>query len=446
MVDNTIVSRLRPRWDALVNSISQNLGTSVVRSAVSVPSQAQLDRARILKFRKTDANTKMNQAREALAATPGNKAALEALKAAQQEHRNVLFDETIERVGQVAGDYIGDGTRNLWWLINAPQAITGLVGRTIMKSEGSDALGAALGGTGLTLGMELATGNIDLTNLDEAGRPKGYSVLFPKEIQQVNPETGEIEIVLDRTKSNNPAAEIAARYFLNRTGRILPEEQFLAERPDVTPEEYARFRAAKQDNTFFGLEDMPVQTSAPLGAIAGALASNATGKNRIAGALLGGITAPLAKEVAIDVPTSLGILHGTTETPDDPVGEIEFLGYRIPFKAIAATAALGAGMKLGARALRNRSMTNTPMQLGFDFGEKGQFKGRFTEEAVGPSKGLMPRSHIKVFEDRELLSRWLDNVTDRNYLVDKVGGKYYVYEDNRPERVKRMRGIGVEEF
>jgi hypothetical protein len=409
---------------------------------MSAPSKEQLERARILNIRKSDANRKMMQAREALAANPGDMAALEALKAAKRERSNVLADEGIERVGQVAGDYIGDGTRNLWWLINAPQAITGLVGRNIMKSEGVGPLGAALGATGLTLGMELATGNIDLTNLDEAGRPKGYSVLFPKETQQVNPETGEVEIVLNRTKSNNPAAEIAARYFLNRTGRILPEEQFLAERPDVTPEEYARFRAAKQENTFFGLENMPVQTSAPLGAIAGAVASNATGRNRIAGALLGGITAPLAKEVAIDVPTSLGILHGTTETPDDPVGEIEFLGYRIPFKAIAATAALGAGMKLGARALRNKSMTNVPKQLGLDLEQKG----RFTEEAVGPPGGPIPRSHVKVFDNHDALTRWLDNVYDKNYAVDEVKGKFYVYEDNRPERVKRMRGIGVEEF
>jgi hypothetical protein len=435
MVDNTILSRLRPRWDTLVNSMRQNLGTSVVRNAMSVPSDEQLERAKILNIRKSNADRKLTQAREALAANPGDMAALEALKAAKRERSDVFADEGIERVGQVAGDYIGDGTRNLWWLINAPQAITGLVGRSIMKSEGTGALGAALGGTGLTLGMELATGNIDLTNLDEAGRPKGYSALFPKEIQQINPETGELEVVLDRTKSNNPAAEIAARYFLNRTGRILPEEQFLAERPDVTPEEYARFRAAKQDNTFFGLEDMPVQTSAPLGAISGAVASNATGRNRIAGALLGGITAPLAKEVAIDVPTSLGILHGTTETPDDPVGEIEFLGYRIPFKAIAATAALGAGMKVGARALRNRSMTNVPKQLGLDLAQTG----RFTEEAVGPARGAIPRSHVKVFEDSNDLVRWLDSVPDTNYKVDEVQGKFYVYKDQTPARIRRQR-------
>ena len=65
MVDNTIVSRLRPRWDTLVNSMRQNLGTSVVRNAMSVPSKEQLERARILNIRKSDANRKMMQAREA---------------------------------------------------------------------------------------------------------------------------------------------------------------------------------------------------------------------------------------------------------------------------------------------------------------------------------------------------------------------------------------------
>lgn len=435
MVDNPAITGIRSRVRDFVNSTRQNVGTSVLRNAFAAPTAEQRARMNIFNIRKADADRKIKDARETLRANPGNNDALMALQQAKQDRANVWYDENIDRLGQVAGDYVSDGTRNLWWLINAPQAITGLAGRGIMKSEGYGPLGAVVGGTGLTLGMELATGNIDPTNLDEAGRPRGYSVLFPKETQQVNPETGEIEVVLDRTKSNNPAAEIAARYFLNRTGRILPEEQFLVERPDVTPEEYARFRAAKQDNTFFGLEDMPLQTSAPLGAIGGAVVANTTGRNRVAGALLGGIAAPLVKEVAIDVPTSLGILHGTTETPDDPVGEIEFLGYRIPFKAIAATAAMGAGMKLGARALRNRSMTNTPMQLGLDL----QKKGRFTEEAVGPAKGAMPRSHVKVFEDSDDLIRWLDSVPDTNYKVDEVQGRFYVYKDQTPERIRRQR-------
>jgi len=388
MVDNPALNFARSRLDALVNATRQNVGRSVAKSTLGGRTPEQIEKANTFNVRKLRAEDRVRKASEKVKLNPGDADALRELEAAKQERSTVWLDKQIDVAGQVAGDYIGDGTRNLWWLINAPQAITGLIGRKILESEGYGTLGTALGATGLTLGMELATGNIDLTNLGEAGRPKGYSVLFPRETQQVNPETGEIEVVLDRTKSNNPAAELAARYFLNRTGRILPEEQFLAERPDVTPEEYARFRAAKQNNTFFGLENIPLQTSVPIGTIGGATIANAMGKNRIAGALLGGATTPLVKEVAIDVPTSLGILHGTTETPDDPVGEIEFLGYRIPFKAIAATAALGAGLKLGGRALRNRSITNTPMQLGFEFGEKGQFKGRFTEEPVGPSKRM----------------------------------------------------------
>lgn len=350
------------------DAVRNNIGQSTIREVAGLPTDVQQKIQEAFALREQNINQRINAAKKQMAEMPEDVNAAKVLKDAQKEKADLLMDRMVNRAGAVAGDYLGDGSRSLWWLINAAQAVAGLAGRRIMKDEGYGPLAQAIGATGLTLGMELASGNIDPTNLAEAGRPKGYSTLFPKEIERINPETGKTEIVLDRTKSNNPAAEIAARYFLNRTGRILPEEEFLKERPDVTPEEYARFREAKNKNTFFGIEDMPIQTSIPLGAIAGTTISAMGNRNKIAGALLGGIAAPLTKEIFVDVPTSLGILHGTTETPDDPLGEIEFLGYRIPFKAIAATALLGAGLKYGSRALKNKVNNGivNPAQLEFD--------------------------------------------------------------------------------
>jgi len=377
-----------------VPAVRAQTGESVAAAATGFQSPAQQRIANNFKAREKNVNDGIKNAREYVLANPGDEKGAIALKKAEKAKLDFIVDKAIWKAGAVAGDYIADGSRNLWWLINAAQAVSGLAGRKIMKDEGYGILGQALGATGLALGMELASGNIDPTNIGEAGRPKGYSTLFPKEIEQINPETGQLEIVLDRTKSNNPAAELAARYILNRTGNILPEEQFLKERPDVSPEEYARFRAAKNKNTFFGIEDMPIYTSAPLGAIAGAGLNSMSGRSKVAGALLGAISAPLIKEVGVDVPTSLGILHGTAETPDDPVGEIEFLGYRIPFKAIAATAALGAGLKYGSRAIRNRGPGSS--QMGINLNRLAS--DGVTEYNLTPTKPVNPQGRRGRYE------------------------------------------------
>ena len=435
-----IAESIRRARQTFPKAAARQTGTSTLRNLVGFPDKTQREIWEEFAIREQNVNNDLVNAKNKVLESPDDPSALARLKEAQREKRNLLVDKYTYRVAGLFGDYVSDGSRQDWWLINAAQAIAGLGGRLVMKAEGYGPLGQAIGATGLALGMELASGNIDPTNLGEAGRPKGYSVLFPKEIEQVNPETGETEIVLDRTKSNNPAAELAARYFLNRTGRILPEEEFLKERPDVTPEEYARFRDAKNSKTFFGIENMPVYTSAPIGAIGGSLIAGAGGRNRMAGALLGGIAAPLSKEVFVDVPTSLGILHGTTETPDDPVGEVEFLGYRIPFKAIAASALLGAGLKYGGRALKRRN-TLKEGQLAIDLdslNQGGEIK--YNVELPGESKGIPGRSHLGVFDNHYALDSYLEKRPDSNELrIAQSGGKYYVYKDKPTIRQNWMR-------
>ena len=51
----------------------------------------------------------------------------------------------------------------------------------------------------------------------------------------------------DKTKTSNVVAEVAAKYFLGRTGNLLPYDEFKKVRPDVSPEEYRAYKAFKYD-------------------------------------------------------------------------------------------------------------------------------------------------------------------------------------------------------
>ena len=65
------------------------------------------------------------------------------------------------------------------------------------------------------------------------GGAEGYKAVFPSEE--------------DPSKTNNPIAEVAAKYILGRTGGILPWEEFKKVRPDVSKDEYMRYKAFKFD-------------------------------------------------------------------------------------------------------------------------------------------------------------------------------------------------------
>jgi hypothetical protein len=51
----------------------------------------------------------------------------------------------------------------------------------------------------------------------------------------------------DKTKTSNAIAEVAAKYFLGRTGNLLPYDEFVKVRPDVSPAEYRAYKAFKYD-------------------------------------------------------------------------------------------------------------------------------------------------------------------------------------------------------
>ena len=87
-------------------------------------------------------------------------------------------------------------------------------------------LGAmGLGGTALATNAGLGLLGTEDTGIPLVGRREGYAAASPSEI--------------DPRESNSAAFEIGTRYVLSRDGRMLPKADFLLERPDVTPGEYA---------------------------------------------------------------------------------------------------------------------------------------------------------------------------------------------------------------
>ena len=137
-----------------------------------------------------------------------------------------------QAAGVVAGDIATDGLRNIWWFVNAPQALANLVadetvqreGYKILERENDPILKNRTARMAATLPAVLATS----FGIGNVMREEGYKAVLPGEG--------------DPRASENPIAEAGARYFLGRTGGLLPYDEFVKERPDVSKEEYYKYK------------------------------------------------------------------------------------------------------------------------------------------------------------------------------------------------------------
>jgi hypothetical protein len=137
---------------------------------------------------------------------------------------------TAQAAGVVAADIATDGARNIWWFLNAPQALSMLAsqqttnlasreftGRVPMIKNRNMRMAAAVPSW---LGMSLGIGNFS--------REPGYKAVVPSEE--------------DPRETANPLAEAGSRYFLGRAGKLLPYDEFAKERPDVSRAEYNAYK------------------------------------------------------------------------------------------------------------------------------------------------------------------------------------------------------------
>ena len=195
-----------------------------------------------------------------------------------------LSDDKARRIGQILGtigsDIVQDRGRSVWWLLNAPQATTQVLQDWQLKSKAPDLYETERvkdkRGTPIT-DKELAR---RLGVIDDDDQPKvGYStakggkgwnkrkvdpglihalqipagIAINSSMGLLNPFGGQegykavIESDEDPSKTGNVLGEVAAKYILGRTGNLLPWDEFKQVRPDVSKDEYMRYKAFKFD-------------------------------------------------------------------------------------------------------------------------------------------------------------------------------------------------------
>ena len=145
-------------------------------------------------------------------------------------------EKLAQAVGSVINDAMTDGMRNIWWFLNAPQAITQIAvlqGINTAKQRNMDtsvrrADSPVFQSRGLRMAASAPAVIAVSMGLGNAYRQPGYKAVVPDEE--------------DPTKSANLLAEGIDRYFLGRSGQLLPYDEFVKERPDVSRAEYNQYK------------------------------------------------------------------------------------------------------------------------------------------------------------------------------------------------------------
>ncbi len=312
-----------------------------------------------------------------------------------------LDEDRAIAVGQIMGslgnDLVQDHTRSLWWLINAPQATANIMNEIALKQANPDLFGASMPTTGryeegIPVLPQIPRDKLDPKTLDfselgdevqerynllvseglvdpQTAKPrKGVGVRRGKYLQRTyNPGDvaalgiapgaainfgmglmtpfggaegyeAAVPSAEDPSKTDNVLAEVAMKYFLGRTGNLLPYEEFKKVRPDVSKGEYNAYKAFKWNkDTDLDISD-------------------------------GDFTLPA------------GILKGTMDGIHGP--EVQFLGRSLPLTtAMIPYAGAVAGTVSGVR-------TQTPIKSGLRRGLGGLVAG----QALGHSLEALRRN------------------------------------------------------
>ena len=262
-------------------------------------------------------------------------------------------------LGTLASDVVQDRGRSIWWLLNAPQAAANVTQEAVLGKVAPDLYTAdiQLDASGSPITSVRAAKNAGLlgptnkplagvtTTYEDIGERRNGKPVKSKVYRKRKYAPGLVEALAipsglavnagvgllnpfggaegykavipsdeDPSKTDNAVAEIAAKYLLGRTGSLLPWEEFKKVRPDVSKDEYMRYKAFKFDNE--------------------------------------GDANPF-DDGQVVLPT--GVIKATTEGIHGP--EIQFLGKSLPLAtAVMPTAAAILGTAYGARGGPRRGL------------------------------------------------------------------------------------------
>ena len=212
------------------------------------------------------------------------------LKPEQQTRRQIREDLGIgikqgkaERAGQLLGtaaaDLTQDNTRNFYWLLNAAQATGNVIAESAMGAANKALYGKSPipSSTNPKVNLTVKSAKPGGQYLDPQGNPrKGISIGENGVLEKRNFEPGHLAALNiptgvaintglglmspfggaegywaampsaeDPTKTDNVLGEVALKYFMGKTGNLLPYDEFVKVRPDVSPEEYGAYQGFK---------------------------------------------------------------------------------------------------------------------------------------------------------------------------------------------------------
>ena len=141
-------------------------------------------------------------------------------------------------VGRIAGDALGYGSRSAIWRLH-PEDVVGTNAQELIKKAGGDRTAQILTMAGATGALGALSNNVNYFNMGQGLRPSGFGT--------TNPDAD------DPRQTDSLPMEYFNRAILGRTGRLLPWEQFHAERPNVDYETYAGYQEYLRDSGILGL-------------------------------------------------------------------------------------------------------------------------------------------------------------------------------------------------
>ena len=192
-------------------------------------------------------------------------------------------EDRAEKIGYILGtigsDIVQDRGRNIYWLLNAPQATANVIQDIALNRNASELFGsrAVTDTAGNLVKSKKQAYLTGIANKD--GDPKKGYFKSKSGYKQRNYEPGHVDLLAipsgiainssigllnpfggqegyqavmpsdeDPSKTSNVLGEVAAKYILGRTGSLLNWDDFKKVRPDVSKDEYMRYKAFKYDN------------------------------------------------------------------------------------------------------------------------------------------------------------------------------------------------------